>query len=543
MRTTTSLLALCACAGPTGYARRVAPSADRSYGEHTTTNKVSDIAKIEFASGEHRNWNTQFADEVDAPKSLSQVEQVTMSPANALSTLLSRLKLPAAAVRNAFSGLVVRSRLPGMLTAERPRIPWIDNDSGQENYLHPAAPEQSHDPNMFTGKPAVDRILNMSLAALRRHTHLASGPIPVDPHLSKALLDNMGVGGCPSLLEVLPRNFIVGANGAPAPSADLCTFVSALAGVVASNPHLLSVLEASSAGEMSETSCSDEELYRIVHHHIVLELVTNACACDPQLAKVIFACARQALYEKERPLTAWENIKTRLIEMSLELFDKYRIENPIYEQFGSIGVPVNILHGGLKDLSGGHFHNAWASIPLALARPGHACASVSNDTRRVVLMHTPLPKEWKDLYISLNLALVGSFWADVPYFAAALLVPCIHEAPDEEFLFYRAYALYLQIVAHARARGANSRGSTPAQGSHDWRNKQILELWGRTNARAAISFCSNLLEELLQKKEPLEATDKLVEEHIPPKGNPEKGIAKQFVAEVFSRSTIRPPKL
>lgn len=370
------------------------------------------------------------------------------------------------------------------------------------------------DPALLGGAPAVQATLRMAVAALRRHTHLPHGPVPIDPELSASLLKDTGVGEYTPLLAVLPHNLIAGASGPPAASTDLRRFLVSVARPISANPVLVSVLEEIPIVDMFESAGDDKELYRLIHHCLVLHLTTTACVRDPHLAEAIFAIARMALQYTDKKLAAFERIKIFTVERSLELFDQHRLGRiPIPPYFGFFGLPFNIFEAVLQDAAVGHISNAQAGWPLVLARPGYAPASISDDSRRAVKVHMPLPKDWQHLYISWNLAFTSS-WADGPYFGAALLAPCVSGAPAEEFIFHRAYAMHLQIVAHMRRRGAEDEPYvTHVQGSRDWRNSRVTKPWGDLNARAATAFFTRWRE--LEREERLRQYDYDYEQEVP----------------------------
>jgi hypothetical protein len=337
-------------------------------------------------------------------------------------------------------------------------------------------------------QPSVHSALRSTTAALHRHVGASSGLVPVDAELSSTLLEALGVSECPLLLDTLPSNLVAGARGPSSSSADLRRFLVSVARPVASNALLTQMLHAEPLRILGDAA-DDAEIHRLVHHCLVLDLITAACARDPRLGQAVFAAARGALEATDVRQAWFERAKTVTIEKSLELFDDHRLgRQRIPALFGRIGLPFNILEAVAQDASIGRLPNAWAGVPLMLARPGHAPASVSDDAARAVRVHMPLPAEWQRLYLSWNLAFTTS-WADGPYFAASLLAPSVAGAPPEEFVFRRAYALHLQITAQMRARRAGAAPiATLSQGTRDWRDAAVSDAWGELNAAAATAF-------------------------------------------------------
>ena len=82
-----------------------------------------------------------------------------------------------------------------------------------------------------------------------------------------------------------------------------------------------------------------------------------------------------------------------------------------------MGLPFNVFEAVLQDAAVYRQPaNAWAGVPLVLARPGRAGkpASLSRDGRRAVRMHLPLPRLWKELYVAWNLAFTANYQACLP---------------------------------------------------------------------------------------------------------------------------------
>ena len=83
-----------------------------------------------------------------------------------------------------------------------------------------------------------------------------------------------------------------------------------------------------------------------------------------------------------------------------------------------------------------------SGFALMRARPGQLGdgATITSDDRRAVRMNLPVAASWRDLYISWNMAFTANY-ADSPYFAAAMLNPCVIGAETSEFMYHRALAL------------------------------------------------------------------------------------------------------
>mmetsp|Transcript_18915 Transcript_18915/g.31675 ORF Transcript_18915/g.31675 Transcript_18915/m.31675 type:complete len:478 (+) Transcript_18915:32-1465(+) len=309
--------------------------------------------------------------------------------------------------------------------------------------------------------------------------------------LLTSLLQELGLHTCAPLLATLPRGFVDGASGVESASRDLRRFLVAVGRPVAANPLLVAFIEQHAA----LLHVSGAEAHRLLHYCLLMHLVTQALAEDPALAAAVFGAQRQARQQPQANtrlnLSLFELAKILTVERSLELFISHRSRGvPLPPNFGETGLPFNILEAVLQDATLlRHTPNACAGIPLMMARPGlMGDASLSPDARKVVRMHVPQPRAWKDLYVSWNLAFTTTY-ADFPYFAMALLAPCVMGALPEEFIFHRTFALHLHITAWlvARQTSGSSRGFN-VMGERDWRMESLTDAWGVYNLRHAWQF-------------------------------------------------------
>jgi len=196
--------------------------------------------------------------------------------------------------------------------------------------------------------------------------------------------------------------------------------------------------------------------------------------------------------------------------MTLERFVEHRRAGNLPANFGHIGLPFNILEAVMQDLKLGFFTNAAAGLALSLASPGMGSAgapgrgaSLSGDRRRAVRMHMPLPRQWRDLYVSWNLAFTTAYPDLSTRYGAPLLAPCVLGAPPEEFMFHRVLALHTHMCFYvlrrssehaaradeapptAAAAVAAVASSEVAQLASDERRRTLAALWGDINLDAA----------------------------------------------------------
>jgi len=214
-------------------------------------------------------------------------------------------------------------------------------------------------------------------------------------------------------------------------------------------------------------------------------------ADDVELLEAV--CEQLGASMRSRPrwwshLTLFEHAKMLTVEITMRKYVAARRSATIPSNFGHLGLPVNILEAVLEDLRLGHADNAYAGLALMRARPGQLGdgASITADERRAVRMNLPVASSWRDLYISWNMAFTANY-ADSPYFAAAMLNPCVIGAETAEFMYHRALALYVhmagQIIGRVVADAYDP--SVPGQGQRDWRDEGVTVYWGRLNRRAA----------------------------------------------------------
>ena len=284
-------------------------------------------------------------------------------------------------------------------------------------------------------------------------------------------------------------------------SRDLRRFVIAVARAASQSEQLLEIVGDCAA---ALSTPSDEEVHRIVHYCLCLHLITQELAASPELARHVLKHQQVALRSEQgwwKHLSAFEHAKLITLERALVFFGYHRAKAsepshlPIPANFGRVGLPFNIFEAVLQDAV---FYrqsaNAWAGVPLILARPGRAGrpAELSPDSRRAVRMHLPQPDAWKDLYVSWNLAFTANY-QDAPYFSAALFCPCILGASPDEFMYHRTFALHLHASAQIRARSRLGVGpGGRVQAERDWaqacRRAGLVSAWGDRNLRAAHEY-------------------------------------------------------
>jgi hypothetical protein len=338
------------------------------------------------------------------------------------------------------------------------------------------------------------------IPALARQVHLSLQRYSSDVQPSKAQLSSLlaetSLDGCEPLLRRLPSSLFDAASGdgasAHAP-ASLVAFVDEVAALASENPLLCQLswrvrCEAAASGEL------DDEVYRLVHYCLLLHLVTAVLAQEPEVADQVYIHMRQAV--RSRPgwdgaLNWFEVAKLTTMDITLERFAEHRLRGrPLPPNFGHFGLPFNILEAVLQDARRGWLHNAAAGLALSASRPGNAGASaVSTDHRRAVQMWLPRPTEWKHMYVSWNMCFTTAY-ADSPYFAAAILAPCVLGAQPHEFIFHRALALHLHISTAIRQRHVLNRPSLrePILSRHDWRHAGLSRAWGDLNCDEAMRY-------------------------------------------------------
>lgn len=350
----------------------------------------------------------------------------------------------------------------------------------------------------------------------------ASATIPVNATVVASVLDDMGLANFPPLLSALPAGLVPGASGPSAASADsdLRQFVYTVREQASVNPLLCELAYAlasnggSSSGAQSERGLppvDDRTMYELVHYTLLLDRVTRALAEDPELAALVYAKLHDTVHSTpgwQKGLGLFELAKLMTVEMTLERFIEHRRDANLPSNFGHVGLPFNILEAVLQDVKLGFHTNAAAGLALCLARPGQGTgpdrpglgASLSPDERRAVRMHLPLEQQWKDLYVSWNLAFTTTY-ADPPTrFGAPLLAPVVLGASAEEFMFHRVLALHVHICLFIlrRARVMRGEGAGVAAGptaglepplpAADIRRRSLALAWGRINLNAAQRF-------------------------------------------------------
>ena len=332
--------------------------------------------------------------------------------------------------------------------------------------------------------PAAHAMVRSVASSLRRTADSSSSPtsIPIDGALISRYLGDMGLADCDPLRAACEQ----------LACGDLRRFLIASARPLVDNACLMRLLRLQPHSE-APFGATDSEVHAVVHYSLTLHVVTRVLASDPDLAARVLEQQKATTRSQPRwwaSLAPFELFKLGTVERSLELFSEHRTgRSRLPPHFGQVGLPINIVEAICEDLRRGQLLNACAGVPLLLARPGSRPAALSADSRRAVAMHMPQSEEWKQLYVSWNLAFTST-WADSPFFAAALAAPCVIGSRTEEFLFHRAFALHLHICAQLTRRqqlGVRD-GSLPVQAERDWHDEGVSEAWGRVNLEAARGF-------------------------------------------------------
>lgn len=396
------------------------------------------------------------------------------------------------------------------ITAPSPRlggVPWLQQSGAA------VSPQD--------GKRAIVGIAREVESCLLRHdrrTRLRAlrdtvGQVPADAAVLGSLLEELGLDECEPLLAALPAG-LVGAEPRPAslPSVgaghgvhDLRAFVREVGMHAADNP-LLCQLAFQLSTEPAQP-ITDEEVVELVHYCLLLDAVTRVLAASPTLTALVYARLRETIHSTPdwwRPLGFFELAKLKTVEMTLERFIEHRRHSNLPANFGHIGLPFNILEAVLQDVKLGYMTNAAAGLALCVARPGQGFgdrpgvgASLSPDGRRAVRMHLPLAHQWKDLYVSWNMAFTTAYADASTRFGAPLLAPVVLGASPDEFMFHRVLALHMHLCLFVlrRVRACNeaaARGAREAPelalAADDRRRRSIARLWGSINLDAAARY-------------------------------------------------------
>ncbi|EOD13577.1 hypothetical protein EMIHUDRAFT_437128, partial [Emiliania huxleyi CCMP1516] len=206
---------------------------------------------------------------------------------------------------------------------------------------------------------ALHRMSSQLVAAVERHSvrvRPAGAPIhAADGELLFSLLGELRLDSHEPLLRELPS---VAPGTTPCPAdvgaaVDLRAFVGAVGASAAANP-LLCILAERLSSSAVPSELDDESAYQLVHHCLLLDLVTRALAADPELAAAVYARARGTVHATEgwwRPLGIFELAKLKTVEMTLERFVEHRRAGNLPANFGHIGLPFNILEAVMQEAS------------------------------------------------------------------------------------------------------------------------------------------------------------------------------------------------
>jgi hypothetical protein len=329
--------------------------------------------------------------------------------------------------------------------------------------------------------------------------HVDDPVLAPDPSILNSILAELRLDDFEPLLCALPRGLVDGATGPGGPGSarpNLLGFVREVSELAAANPLLYDLgLRLSTGTQARAEGVADGEVYELVHYCFLLDAVTRTLAADPELAALVYSRLHETVHCTpcwRQPLGLFELSKMCTVEMTLERFIEHRRDRNLPGNFGQIGLPVNILEAVLQDLYLGFLKNAAAGVALSFARPGGASAdhpgagaALSADRRRVVRMHLPHEQEWKDLYVSWNLAFTTAYTEAFTNFGAPLMLPCVLGAPPAEFMFHRVLALHVHMCLYISRRATAAAAPTAPLAANDCRRRELTEAWGAINLEAA----------------------------------------------------------
>lgn len=190
-------------------------------------------------------------------------------------------------------------------------------------------------------------------------------------------------------------------------------------------------------------------------------------------------------------------IKFHSIELPLLRFLKAKKKKRMSANFGKYILMLNIFEAMLVDLAVGLYDNAKSTFPLIVFSPNFKGwffgryqkgePSTFSKDGKALLMFSPAPKEWADLYQVWNMAFVAQF-AQAPYLLAKLIIPSVSRYVDRpaEYMHTRITALhltmnYLDSAMNAPKIRVDLKDLGPAQ-------RPLIDLWGRVNKNCSLQY-------------------------------------------------------
>ncbi len=144
------------------------------------------------------------------------------------------------------------------------------------------------------------------------------------------------------------------------------------------------------------------------------------------------------------------------------------------------GITGNIMEAVAADLKGGNNSNALSGLAIAL-NPAKDAVSNPKTTR----IEYDLSQEWNSLYETWNFAFITGHLPNLHLFYPKLLIPCMLNAPEKEYIFYRALALWPTLNFDMFAKGNKK---PLVQMPHA---KEISRAWSEMNLRYAKNYIRN----------------------------------------------------
>lgn len=317
----------------------------------------------------------------------------------------------------------------------------------------------------------------------------------VQHYQTMRLMDEAGIWAAPELAyiseDLLPSNLTV---------EDANALIDQMAFHATENPYMVAFferVEGESFPFLADKLATEQAvLPAVVAYALLQENLTKAMYNDwtlMQVLKDIWVVAREeaGIYDN---MDAFAKAKLTTVELPINKYIEFHTTGEVPEYFSQLLLPINILEAMAVDTKNGFLANAATGAVLAANNPGELPARFSDDGK-AILITSPKPKEWADLYAVWNMAFVSHF-EYFPFVMVKLMIPQVNNinAEPEAYMYNRALALYSHLhFSYIGQADQLKAGVEPMQ----WHDRTLTEIFGEVNWESAKDYKKQVIKDKL----------------------------------------------
>lgn len=346
-----------------------------------------------------------------------------------------------------------------------------------------------------TDLPALNYITDKLKSSVATLSDASLQDLMVQHFQTMRLMDEAGIWAAPELAyiseQLLPSDVSI---------ADAHRLIEQMAFHATENPYMVDFFQAVENERFpflaDKLATEQHILPAVVAYAMLQENLTKAMYNDwtlMQVLKDLWVVAREeaGIYDN---MDAFAKAKLTTVELPISKYIEFHSTGEVPEKFSTLLLPINILEAMAVDTRNGFTKNAATGAVLAANNPGELPARFSDDGK-AILITSPKPKEWADLYAVWNMAFVSHF-EYFPFVMVKLMIPQVNNinAEPEAYMYNRALALYSHLhFSYMGQADQLKAGIEPMQ----WHDRSFTEIFGDVNWENAKHYEKLVLREKL----------------------------------------------